>query len=149
MELTEEEKELDKQVFDIMQGFMIEAFLKLPVQMRLRYFVNILGDKENKDINFDKINEMICKDIDKYDYNNYSDFETKEDIFHALYDCETASLGVTAWSYDVCKDCGQEFYLMINEVDFYQQKGFELPRRCPKCRAKRREKNESNSNNKN
>ena len=48
-----------------------------------------------------------------------------------------------------CSDCGLEFNFSVKEQEFFEQKGFADPRRCPKCRIKRRELNygrsESNS----
>ena len=34
-----------------------------------------------------------------------------------------------------CADCGQEFVFTGSEQDFYSQRGFTEPRRCPSCRA--------------
>ena len=37
-----------------------------------------------------------------------------------------------------CADCGQEFVFTANEQDFYAERGFSDPRRCPSCRAQRK-----------
>ena len=37
-----------------------------------------------------------------------------------------------------CADCGQEFVFTASEQDFYAQRGFTEPRRCPSCRASRK-----------
>ena len=37
-----------------------------------------------------------------------------------------------------CADCGQEFVFTSSEQDFYSQRGFTEPRRCPSCRASRK-----------
>src|SRR4051794_27109908 len=37
-----------------------------------------------------------------------------------------------------CADCGQEFVFTASEQDFYAQRGFTEPRRCPSCRATRK-----------
>jgi CxxC-x17-CxxC domain-containing protein len=34
-----------------------------------------------------------------------------------------------------CSDCRSEFAFTASEQDFYAQKGFSEPRRCPSCRA--------------
>lgn len=44
----------------------------------------------------------------------------------------------------VCRDCGNQFVWTGGEQDFYKQKGFSAPLRCPDCREKR--KNERRSN---
>lgn len=40
----------------------------------------------------------------------------------------------------VCKDCKEEFTLRGGEIDFYKQEGLSLPKRCPKCRKARRQR---------
>jgi CxxC-x17-CxxC domain-containing protein len=37
-----------------------------------------------------------------------------------------------------CADCGQEFTFTASEQDFYAERGFTEPRRCPSCRASRK-----------
>jgi CxxC-x17-CxxC domain-containing protein len=37
-----------------------------------------------------------------------------------------------------CSDCGSEFSFTASEQDFYTEKGFSEPRRCPSCRAARK-----------
>ena len=37
-----------------------------------------------------------------------------------------------------CADCGQEFTFTASEQDFYAERGFTEPRRCPSCRAARK-----------
>lgn len=37
-----------------------------------------------------------------------------------------------------CQDCGQEFAFSAGEQKFYQEKGFDPPKRCPNCRKKRK-----------
>lgn len=38
-----------------------------------------------------------------------------------------------------CSDCGTDFTWTANEQEFYQSKGFQAPRRCRECRAKKKE----------
>lgn len=38
-----------------------------------------------------------------------------------------------------CKECGEEFEISVKEQVFAQEgKGYVLPKRCPKCRASRK-----------
>ena len=37
-----------------------------------------------------------------------------------------------------CRDCGQSFAFTASEQDFYAQRGFSTPLRCPSCRAARK-----------
>jgi len=38
-----------------------------------------------------------------------------------------------------CRDCGQEFVFTVGEQEFYQQRGFSDPQRCPSCRSARKQ----------
>jgi CxxC-x17-CxxC domain-containing protein len=37
-----------------------------------------------------------------------------------------------------CADCGQEFVFTSSEQEFYNERQFTEPRRCPSCRAARK-----------
>lgn len=39
----------------------------------------------------------------------------------------------------VCKDCGREFSITKKEAEWYTNKDYKLPKRCPNCRFKRRQ----------
>ena len=39
-----------------------------------------------------------------------------------------------------CVDCGAEFQLDDGELNWYNEKGFTLPKRCPECRKIRKDK---------
>ena len=42
-----------------------------------------------------------------------------------------------------CRDCGQSFAFTASEQDFYAQRGFSTPLRCPSCRAARKAQRDS------
>jgi CxxC-x17-CxxC domain-containing protein len=44
-----------------------------------------------------------------------------------------------------CSDCGQKFTFTASEQEFYAQKGFNDPSRCPSCRAARKAARDSGS----
>lgn len=39
----------------------------------------------------------------------------------------------------ICKDCGRDFIITVEEQKRFKLLGFELPKRCCECRKKRRE----------
>jgi len=51
----------------------------------------------------------------------------------------------------LCKYCGNKYYMTEEEIQFYRDKTFPLPKRCPDCRIKKKNENEINNvnNNKN
>jgi CxxC-x17-CxxC domain-containing protein len=44
-----------------------------------------------------------------------------------------------------CSDCGQQFTFTASEQEFFAQKGFSTPVRCPSCRAARKAAREGGS----
>ncbi len=48
-----------------------------------------------------------------------------------------------------CSDCGQEFTFTASEQEFFAQKGFSTPARCPSCRAARKAAREGGSSSRN
>lgn len=43
--------------------------------------------------------------------------------------------------YITCIDCGCTFSMTEEEQKWYEERGFELPKRCPECRKAKRNKN--------
>ena len=43
----------------------------------------------------------------------------------------------------VCRECGSEFVFTAGEQEFYSERGFVPPSRCPSCRAARRAERQS------
>lgn len=39
----------------------------------------------------------------------------------------------------ICKDCGRDFIITVEEQKRFKSLGFELPKRCCECRKKRKE----------
>lgn len=39
-----------------------------------------------------------------------------------------------------CKDCGENFTVSAKEQEWYYDKGFELPKRCPRCRKNKKDR---------
>jgi DNA replicative helicase MCM subunit Mcm2 (Cdc46/Mcm family) len=37
-----------------------------------------------------------------------------------------------------CQDCGEEFIFTAGEQEFFEEKGFDEPRRCKECRDKKK-----------
>lgn len=42
-----------------------------------------------------------------------------------------------------CVDCGEGFLFSAGEQNFFKTKGFVEPKRCPKCREKRKTEREA------
>ena len=45
-----------------------------------------------------------------------------------------------------CQDCGEEFVFTVSEQRFFEEKGFEPPKRCRYCRQQRKINKERRQN---
>ena len=71
-------------------------------------------------------------------YTNYDKYILKRATPYTLCkkcnDEQQQNKNRTAYS-AYCTECGNKFTMTQGEVDFYQSRGFDLPRRCQKCRG--------------
>lgn len=37
-----------------------------------------------------------------------------------------------------CSDCGEDFIFTAGEQDFFEEKGFDTPKRCKDCRQRKK-----------
>jgi CxxC-x17-CxxC domain-containing protein len=44
----------------------------------------------------------------------------------------------------VCQDCGKEFVFSAADQQFFQEKGYQPPKRCPECRKAKKAQRSSN-----
>lgn len=143
-EITQEEwEETNHKVQEWFHEIEENTIRKMPLWMRLNFYGNKLGraindGHEDKDIKWDYINEMLTKDLSIFDYNMFESVRSWEEFCNLRFDVIAASEGVGPWHKHKCKDCGKEFYMQHNEVQFYKEKGLSLPKRCKECREKRK-----------
>jgi NAD-dependent SIR2 family protein deacetylase len=43
-----------------------------------------------------------------------------------------------------CKDCGETFTFSVGEQEWYKKMDFDVPKRCPVCRRRRKKEREKN-----
>ena len=48
------------------------------------------------------------------------------------------SPGILRMSGNICRECGQAFYLTENKIRWYWDMGYILPKRCQECLKKRK-----------
>lgn len=66
-----------------------------------------------------------------------------ETLEHAIERVEQKNMALENGSLKIvyCSDCGQFFSLDKSEMEWYQDRGFALPKRCFSCRDKRKNQN--------
>lgn len=137
-------EECNRKMREMFQKAEIETLQKMPMWMRFNYLGNKLARAvkdgvSNNDIDWDKLNHLLSDGRDEYDFNCYDYITTPEQFFEAREWCIESSILNLAWQKHICKDCGNKFTMNFSEVEFFRNKELHLPKRCPKCRAKRKE----------
>ncbi|WP_174614582.1 RQC-minor-1 family DNA-binding protein [Virgibacillus ihumii] len=91
--------------------------------------------KEWEIVDYKKVRAKIRSTIDKLEAKSPIDLsavnERTESIHEALKGEAPQDLLLKCW------ECGDRFTFSVGEQQFYKQKGFVYPKRCPKCREKR------------
>ena len=140
-----EMSEITRKARELFHETQIRTLKKMPLWMRLNYFLNIVGKAmldghTNEDIKWDYINEMCSADLDQFDYNMYENVDTIEKLEGTRFNVICATEGLGPWHKHKCRDCGNTFTMTFNEVNFYKKHGLHLPKRCKACRQKRSER---------
>lgn len=135
--------ETNRKMRELFQSIEEEFLRTKPLWMRLNLLSNKLGNALSQghtsdDINWGKINKYLTENVDEYDYNCVDLIKCPDDLFNTRANCIAASCGLGAWQKHTCKDCGETFYMTYSEVEFFRNKELHVPKRCKKCRDKRK-----------
>lgn len=82
-------------------------------------------------------NEVKCSRCGNlFLFNNYQKYIKKAN-YTVCYDCfkEQESF----FSSENCVECGKKFSITVREKNYFEAKGFDLPKRCEECRRARKE----------
>lgn len=98
-----------------------------------------------EDIDWEKVNDILLCNINQYDFNIIDPVKSLADLHDILDRINSAPLlpGLP-WRRCKCKECKKLFYMSIGEVEFYEKKKLDTPKRCPDCRRARKAKNQKN-----
>lgn len=122
----------DKAMTTVREAMLTDA----PLWQKFNFFVNTIGHLNDNEIDWDKVNKVLSEKLDKYDSNLYTGvaFSSKEQLLEASATIIAASCLDGDWYHVKCKECGKEFNLSYNEVQFYKRKELDIPKRCYNCR---------------
>lgn len=141
------EKSSNEQLNETVRNLFAEAernaLNKMPMWMRYNYVLNQIGKAlqsghTENDINWDAVNERLYTNILPYDNTMYKKVTTLDELRSAREQCIEASILNMPWHKSRCKECHKEFTISYNEVQFFENKGLQLPKRCKCCRDARK-----------
>jgi len=116
-------------------------FLKVhPLFFRCNYILNVvsaakakIGDDFEKDIDWEKVNNILFGNYIPYDFNLVSSVSSLMDIVSLRERIVESEILDMAWYKQTCKICGEEFYLSKGELNFYFKNALNTPKRCKNC----------------
>lgn len=124
-----------------------DALLNMPMWMRLNWALNTIGQIYNRhpervpDIDWDKVNRLLTENVDEYDFNLIdAPIHSLDELWHVREPCIQATVLGGPWQQHTCKDCGRTFLMSYSEVTFFERNQLCVPKRCPECRAARKER---------
>lgn len=129
-----------------------DALLNMSMWMRLNWALNTVGRIYNQhpelvpDIDWDKVNRLLTENVSEYDFNfNLIDapVHSLDELCRVRESCIQASVLGGSWQRRTCKDCGRTFLMSYSEVTFFERNQLRVPKRCPECRAARKERKNS------
>lgn len=98
-----------------------------------------------ENIDWEKVNDILLCNINQYDFNIIDPVYSLADLCDIQDRLNSASLlPRLPWRRCKCKECKKLFYMSIGEVEFYEKKKLDTPKRCPGCRKARKVKNQKN-----
>lgn len=124
-----------------------DALLNMPMWMRLNWALNAVGQIYNQrpelvpDIDWDKVNRLLMENVSEYDFNLIdAPVHSLDELCRVRESCIQTSVLGGSWQQHICKDCGRTFFMDYSEVMFFERNQLRVPKRCPECRAARKER---------
>ena len=141
---------IDQEIQEYFAKVQEDALLNMPMWMRLNWALNTIGQIYNRhpervpDIDWDKVNRLLTENVDEYDFNLIdAPIHLLDELCHVQESCIQATVMGGPWQRRTCKDCGRTFLMSYGEAEFFKLKLLHVPKRCPKCRAVRKERKNS------
>ncbi len=76
-------------------------------------------------------------------YTNYQKYIKKSKRYDVCHEC--FEYGQQVWRRCACIDCGRRFNITNYEYEYYEEMGFDLPKRCKSCREAKKTRSYSSS----
>lgn len=142
--------DIDQEIQEWFAKAQEDALLKMSMWMRLNWMLNTVGRIYNQhlglvpDIDWDKVNHLLTENVGEYDFNLIdAPIHSLDELCHVRESCIQSTVMGGPWQRRTCKDCGRTFLMSYSEVAFFERNQLHAPKRCPECRAVRKERKNS------
>lgn len=131
-----EDSDSAQAVSDAMSKAGFEFVKTFPVWMRCNYLLNQLTKISEKDINWDRVNEVLQAQNKELDYNCFDEISSLQELVQLRENANIAEVPEFNQPYfrKKCKMCDDEFTLTRREINYFLDKGLKVPNRCYCCR---------------
>ena len=113
--------------------FLKEMNMEWKVRCILGLIAKLKEEHEDASINFELINEILGE-VDQYDFNDFEEVKTVEDLQNILWNVVEASVMDGNWRVCTCKKCKNKFHLSYKKTMWFEKKGFPIPKTCDYCK---------------
>jgi hypothetical protein len=113
---------------------------KKSLSLRAMMILHVANDLPNYRIDWKFVNKCLNINRDKYDYRPSQIVQvfTKRELNDLRNSIALSIAGMRPYQTHICKDCGKQFSMYIQEVAYFRDHKLHIPKRCHKCRNKRK-----------
>lgn len=106
-------------------------------------------DETNEVIDWEYVNKFLTTGLTQYAFSPVNPVKNIDEVYELFYASKAESHDAP-YIVKTCSDCGESIVLTRNQVRWFKEKGFDIPKRCKECNQKRKEhfanKQQNNTN---
>lgn len=120
-----------------------KALEELPIWMKCNIILKDLRDhfiETNEDLDenqlkwINKILKHPCKYNNEFDFNIFDEIHNLDELKELQDASNAAEYDIGPKRKEICKKCGNAFYLTKGELDWYFSRNLNVPKKCQYCR---------------
>lgn len=120
-----------------------EVLKELPIWMKCNVILKDLRDhfiETNEDLDENQLNwinkilKHPCKNHNEFDFNIFDEIHNLDELKDLQDASNAAEYDIGPKRKEICKRCGNAFYLTKGELDWYFSRDLNVPKKCPYCR---------------
>lgn len=99
------------------------------------HFIETNEDLDKNQLKWiNKILKHPCKNYNEFDFNIFDEIHSLDELKELQDASNAAEYDIGPKRKEICKKCGNTFYLTKGELDWYRSRDLNVPKKCPYCR---------------